>query len=51
MKALDCGGSANHGVHSGDTYTVAFDEPQRAVAPGQVAAFYDAQDPSECLGA
>jgi len=33
-----------------ETVTVRFDEPLRAVAPGQVAAFYDAEEPDLVLG-
>lgn len=32
------------------TVTVRFDEPLRAVSPGQVAAFYDAEEPDLVLG-
>ena len=35
-------------VVAGGTYSVTFEEPQRAVAPGQVAAFYSGR--RECLG-
>jgi tRNA-uridine 2-sulfurtransferase len=35
---------------SAEQVHVQFDEPQRAVAPGQAAVFYDAEDPEVVLG-
>jgi tRNA U34 2-thiouridine synthase MnmA/TrmU len=32
-------------------FAVCFDSPQRAVAPGQTVALYDASDPDAVLGA
>jgi tRNA-specific 2-thiouridylase len=35
----------------GDGATVRFDDPQRAVAPGQTVALYDEREPDAVLGA
>jgi tRNA-specific 2-thiouridylase len=37
-------------VRGGQTVEIAFDDPVRAIAPGQSAAFYSFDDPDELLG-
>lgn len=37
-------------VRSGDGYEVVYEDPVAAIAPGQSAAFYSADDPDELLG-
>jgi tRNA-specific 2-thiouridylase len=50
VRHRHAGVAAHVELRGGDEVRLAFEEPVRAVAPGQAAVFYDAEHDEEVLG-